>query len=54
MKFSELVRKLEKGGFKVIRQKGSIRFYSKPNHSRLVRLDYYGSKKSRKEPAVLF
>ena len=44
MKFSELVRKLEKGGFKMIRQKGSIRFYSKPNHSRLIRLDYHGSK----------
>lgn len=44
VKFSQLVRKLEKAGFKLIRRKGSIRFYSKPNHSKLIRLDYHGSK----------
>jgi predicted RNA binding protein YcfA (HicA-like mRNA interferase family) len=30
MKFSELVRLLEQNGFKLIREKGSIRYYAKP------------------------
>lgn len=44
MKFSELVRLLESEGFKLIREKGSIRYYSKPGIERLIRLDYHGSK----------
>jgi predicted RNA binding protein YcfA (HicA-like mRNA interferase family) len=44
MRFSELVRLLEKNGFKLLREKGSIRYYSKPGHDRLVRVDYHGSK----------
>ena len=44
MKFSELVRTLEKNGFKVIREKGSIRYYGKPGLDKLIRIDYHGSR----------
>ena len=44
MTFSELVRRLERGGFRVIREKGSIRYYGKAGCLNLVRLDYHGSK----------
>jgi predicted RNA binding protein YcfA (HicA-like mRNA interferase family) len=44
MRFSELVRLLERNGFTVLKEKGSIRYYSKPEHDRLVRVDYHGSK----------
>jgi predicted RNA binding protein YcfA (HicA-like mRNA interferase family) len=44
MKFSELVRLLEKNGFKIIREKGSIRYYAKPGLDKLIRVDYHGSR----------
>lgn len=44
MEFSELVRLLEKNGFKIVKQKGSIRYYGKPGWEKLVRVDYHGSK----------
>jgi len=44
MKFSELVRLLEQNGFKIIKEKGSIRYYGKQDWDRLVRIDYHGSK----------
>ena len=44
MKFSELVRLLEKEGFRLVKEKGSIRYYGKPGHDRLIRVDYHGSK----------
>lgn len=44
MKFSELVRLLEKNGFRLIKEKGSIRYYEKPGWERLIRIDYHGSK----------
>ena len=44
MRFSELVRMLERNGFSLLKEKGSIRYYSKPGHDRLVRVDYHGSK----------
>jgi len=44
MKFSELVRLLEKNGFKIVKQKGSIRYYDKPEWEKLIRVDYHGSK----------
>ena len=44
MRFSELVRLLERKGFTLLKEKGSIRYYSKPGHDRLVRVDYHGSK----------
>ena len=44
MKFSELVRLLEKNGFKILKEKGSIRYYGKPGWDKLIRVDYHGSK----------
>ena len=44
MKFSELVRLLEKNGFKIVKEKGSIRYYGKAGWNKLVRVDYHGSK----------
>jgi predicted RNA binding protein YcfA (HicA-like mRNA interferase family) len=44
MKFSELVRLLEKNGFRVVKEKGSIRYYGKQGHDGLIRVDYHGSK----------
>jgi predicted RNA binding protein YcfA (HicA-like mRNA interferase family) len=44
MKFSELVRLLERSGFTLVREKGSIRYYAKPGLDRLIRLDYHGAK----------
>jgi predicted RNase H-like HicB family nuclease len=35
--FSELVRLLEQGGFRIVREKGSVRYYARPGHPRLVR-----------------
>ncbi len=44
MKFSELIRLLEEDGFKIIKEKGSIRYYGKSDCNKLVRVDYHGSK----------
>ncbi len=44
MKFSELVKLLEKDGFKIIKHKGSIKYYGKPGWHRLIRVDYHGAK----------
>lgn len=44
MKFSELVRLLEAHGFALIREKGSIRYYSKPGHPALIRVDFHGAR----------
>jgi len=44
MKFSELVRPLEQSGFRLIKEKGSIRYYGKPGVDRLVRVEYHGSR----------
>lgn len=44
MKFSELVRLLEKNGFTIIREKGSIRYYGKSGLDKLIRIDYHGSR----------
>ncbi|MQY63354.1 MAG: addiction module toxin, HicA family [Calditrichaeota bacterium] len=44
MKFSELVRLLERNGFRIVKEKGSIRYYGKSGWDRLIRVDYYGSK----------
>ena len=46
MKFSELVKILEKNGFKIVKQKGSIRYYGKPGWNRLIRVDYHGAKEA--------
>lgn len=44
MRFSELVGLLEKNGFRLMKEKGSIRYYIKHDHDKLVRIDYHGSK----------
>ncbi len=44
MKFSELVRLLEKNDFRLFKQKGSIRYYKKEGWDNLIRVDYHGSK----------
>ena len=44
MKYSELVRLLEKNGFRIVKEKGSIRYYGKTDCPRLIRVDYHGSK----------
>ena len=44
MKFSELVRILEKNGYSIIKEKGSIRYYNKPGQKKFMRIDYHGSK----------
>ena len=44
MKFSELVRLLEQDGFELIREKGSVRYYGKESHRKLIRIDYHGSR----------
>jgi len=35
---------LESHGFRLVKEKGSIRYYGKPNHDRLIRVDYHGAK----------
>ncbi|MCI4624912.1 MAG: type II toxin-antitoxin system HicA family toxin [Candidatus Magnetoovum sp. WYHC-5] len=42
--FNELVRLLEKNGFNIVKEKGSIRYYGKAGCNNLVRLDFHGSK----------
>jgi len=44
LRFNELVRLLEQNGFRLIREKGSIRYYAKPGVDRLIRVDYHGAK----------
>ena len=44
MKFSELVRLLESNDFRLVREKGSIRYYAKVGHPRLIRVDFHGPK----------
>ena len=44
MKFSEVVRLLEKSGFALVKEKGSIRYYGKDGWPNLVRVDYHGPK----------
>jgi len=44
MKFSELIRLLEQEGFRLIKQKGSIRYYMKAGHPHLIRVDFHGAK----------
>ena len=44
MEFSELVHLLQDNGFSLVKEKGSIRYYRKAGHDKLVRVDYHGSK----------
>ena len=44
MRFSELVRLLEQNGFRLLKEKGSIRYYYKTGHDKLIRIDFHGAK----------
>ncbi|MEW6113911.1 MAG: type II toxin-antitoxin system HicA family toxin [Thermodesulfobacteriota bacterium] len=44
VRFSELVRLLEESGFKIVKERGSIRYYGKAGWDKLIRVDYHGSK----------
>ena len=44
MKFTELIRLLEDNGFRIVKEKGSIRYYGKSGWDKLARVDYHGSK----------
>ena len=44
MKFTELVRHLERAGFRIVREKGSVRYYGKSGLPKLIRVDYHGSR----------
>ena len=44
MKFSELIRLLEANGFRLVREKGSVRYYGKEGWPNLVRVDFHGRK----------
>jgi len=44
VKFSDLVKILEEDGFRIVKEKGSIRYYGKPGWDRLIRVDYHGTK----------
>jgi len=44
LKFSELVKLIEQNGFKIVKEKGSIRYYGKPGWDKLIRVDYHGAK----------
>jgi predicted RNA binding protein YcfA (HicA-like mRNA interferase family) len=35
---------LEQHGFRLIKEKGSVRYYTKTGWSKLIRVDYHGSK----------
>ncbi len=44
MKFSEIVRLLERNGFEQVKEKGSVRYYAKRGLDKLIRIDYHGSR----------
>ena len=44
MKFSEVVRLLEENRFRILKEKGSIRYYGRSGWPNLIRVDYHGSK----------
>lgn len=44
MTFSELVRLLQQHRFRLVKEKGSIRYYAREGHPNLVRVDFHGSK----------
>ena len=44
MTFNEVVRLLERNGFRLLKEKGSIRYYGRPGVDRLIRIDFHGSR----------
>jgi predicted RNA binding protein YcfA (HicA-like mRNA interferase family) len=43
MRFNELVQLLEANGFRLVREKGSIRYYAKEEVRNVIRVDYHGA-----------
>jgi predicted RNA binding protein YcfA (HicA-like mRNA interferase family) len=35
---------LESNGFRLVQEKGSVRYYGKPGHPKLIRVDFHGAK----------
>jgi len=54
MRFSELIRLLERNGFNLYKEKGSIRYYSKTGHDKLIRVIIRVRRKFRLGHVVLF
>jgi predicted RNA binding protein YcfA (HicA-like mRNA interferase family) len=46
MKFTELVRLIEQGGFQVVKEKDSVRYDGKAGFDRLLRVDDHGAKEA--------
>ena len=44
MKFSELVSLLVENGFRIVKEKGSVRYYGKSDWDKLIRVDFHGAK----------
>jgi predicted RNA binding protein YcfA (HicA-like mRNA interferase family) len=44
LSFSELIRLLESEGFRLFKEKGSVRYYRKSGHQKLIRVDFHGAK----------
>ena len=44
MRFSELVKQSEAAGFRLVKEKRSVRYYAKSGHPQLVRVDFHGRK----------
>ena len=44
MTFNELVRQLEKNGWQLVKEKGSVRYYGKPGADKLIRVDFHGAR----------
>jgi len=44
VKFTELVRLLEENKFRIVKEKGAIRYYGKDGYDKLIRIDYHGNK----------
>jgi predicted RNA binding protein YcfA (HicA-like mRNA interferase family) len=45
VKCSELVSLLKEHGFKIVKERGSIRYYGKAGWQRLIRVDFHEAKK---------
>jgi predicted RNA binding protein YcfA (HicA-like mRNA interferase family) len=54
MKFSELVRLLEENGFKLIKEKVSIRYYGKSGWNNLIGLIIMAQKKFPEERVMQY
>ena len=44
LRFNELVHLLESRGFRLLKEKGSIRYYRKAGYDNLIRVDFHGPK----------